>query len=250
MEKFTDDLEPVDESKTRNSIAPWIITILISAWLIGMAILGAGWLISREIANQSNNAVNLNENGENIERLGFVEDLQIPENTAQQGSGDAKVTVVEFADYQCPFCGRWGQDIYPKLKAEFIDTGKVKFVYWDFAFLGEESFLAAEAAMCAKDQGKYWDYHDKLFANQAGENSNAFSINNLKIFGKQVGLNETEFNSCVDSRIYKPIVEEISNQASELGVISTPTVLINGIPLEGILPWESYKQVIETELAK
>lgn len=238
-------MDQEDSLKTinRTSITPWIITILIGAWLIGMSILGAGWLISKEIARQ----------GGNYAEEPYVNkpiDIAIPEDMPKQGSDDAPVTIVEFADFQCPFCGQWHSEIYPRLKSEYIDTGKVKFVFWDFAFLGDESTKAAEAAACAMDQGKFWEYHDALFENQAGENENAFAGANLKEFASNLDLDQAVFNQCVDARTHQAKIESAMNQAVDYEVNSTPTVFINGLRFEGVMPWESYQQIIETELAK
>lgn len=239
-----------EQTKTflkRDNIYPWIVTILIGAWLIGMSILGAGWLIAQEIAKQG---TGLSGGGLDKQAINTPLDIQIPANVAQQGSSDAKVTIIEFADFKCPFCKQWHQEIYPKLKSEYIDTGKVRFAFWDFAFLGEESFKAAEAAMCAMDQDKFWEYHDVLFNAQGLETESSFSDASLKQFAQNIGLNQSSFNECFDARINKPIVEDLTNQGANYGVNSTPTVFINGLKFEGILPWQTYQQVIETELAK
>ena len=167
-----------------------------------------------------------------------------------QGSADAKVTIIEFSDYQCPFCGQFHKEIYEKLKQDYISTGKVKFVYADFAFLGEESLKASEAARCAADQGKFWEYHDKLFASQVGENEGVFADSKLKQFAKELSLDTATFDSCLTARIHKPIVELALQQGTEYGVTSTPTLFINGLKFEGVMPYESFKQVIETQLAK
>ncbi len=225
---------------------PIIVTIFIAAWIIGMSILGAGYLISKEIAKQSG----VGGEGSGIGTNNQPIDIQVPLYKSQQGSDDAKVTVIEFADFQCPFCGEWQRTIFPKLKSEYIDTGKVKFIFWDLAFLGEESFKAAEAAVCAKDQGKFWEYHDELYNSQYGENQGAFSDPNLKKLAKDLQLDTDIFNKCFDARLYKSLIEESNSMSQQYGVTSTPTVMINGNPIEGVLPWENYKQIIETELAK
>lgn len=223
------------------------ITIFISAWLVGMSIILAGWLIAKQISD-NNTVIGVADTVE--PEINTPVDITIPESKPQQGNKDAKVTVVEFADFQCPFCGQWHKEIYPKLKSEYIDTGKINFVYWDFAFLGEESFKTAEAGVCAQDQGKFWEYYDYIFNNQKGENEGTFSDEKIKSIAKTLGLDISKFNSCFDSRINKSNVEESSSLATSYNVSSTPTLFINRLPIEGVLPWENYKQIIETELAK
>lgn len=222
-----------------------IVSIIIAAWLIGLSILGAGLIIAKELAKQATGTQPKVD-----PEISLPINLTISDDKPRLGPTDSKVTIVEFADFQCPFCGQWHSEIYPKLKTEYIDTNKVSFVYWDLAFLGEESGLAAEAALCAKDQDKFWEYHDKLFTNQSGENQGAFSRVNLKKFAQELGIDGKVFNNCVDARIYKPIVEESTSQASSYGVASTPTVFVKGKKIEGMIPWENYKQIIEAELAK
>ncbi len=105
-----------------------------------------------------------------------------------QGSDSAPVVLIEYADFQCPFCGRFFRDTEMSLINDYVAQGKIKFVYRDFTFLGEESRWAAEAARCAGDQGKFWEYHDYLYNHQSGENQGAFSLDNLKSFAKTLGL--------------------------------------------------------------
>lgn len=177
------------------------------------------------------------------------------------GDANAKVLLVEFGDYQCPFCGRFYKETEGKLREEYIETGKMKMVYRDLAFLGEESIKAAEAAQCAADQGKYWPYHDYLFAylwdnyfalNKNGENVGAFSDDNLKKFAEELTLDTKGFNQCFDSRKYKAEVEkDIADAKVSLGgQLSTPTVFINDRLVRGALPYESFKKIIDEELVK
>lgn len=231
------------QGKRGKSLFAIIAAIIIGAWIIGMSVLAAGWLISRQIAENKVTGVQDQSGSGRIA-------VKIPQNLSNQGNADSKVTVIEFADFQCPFCGEWHNNIYPKLKAEYIDTNKINFIFWDFAFLGPESYKASEAALCAKEQGRFWEYHDHLYVNQSGEEQGAFSDENLKKFAPTVGLDISKFNECFDSRKYMEQVESVGVAAGEYGINSTPTVLINGLKLEGIMPYESFKNIIDAELAK
>lgn len=175
-------------------------------------------------------------------------DIEITENMPRLGNADAPVVLVEYADYQCPFCELFFKESFPNLKRDYIDTGKVRFYYQDFPFLGEESQFASEAAKCAKEQGKFWEYHDYLYTHQDGENKGAFAQANLKKFAADLGLDKAKFNNCVDSRVYKPDVEAESNAGQGYGVSATPTVFINGVKFEGAKNYEVYKQAIEKAL--
>ncbi len=166
------------------------------------------------------------------------------------GKADAPLTVIEFADFQCPFCGRWHEQVFPELKKEYIDTGKVKFVYKNLAFLGKESSDAANAALCAKEQNKYWEYHDKLYTSQNGENQGAFSIDNLKKWAGELGLNTTQFNSCLDQQKYNEQVQADTAEANSNGLNSTPSTLVGTRPVIGAQPYATFKAAIEEELNK
>jgi protein-disulfide isomerase len=149
------------------------------------------------------------------------------------GNPNAPITIIEFSDYQCPFCGFFAQEVLPRLKAEYIDTGQVKFFYRDYAFLdekpgitGRESHWAAEAARCAAEQGKFWEYHDHLFRNQQGENEGNFSKEYLKLFAQEIIFDKGEFNNCLDSgRYVKEILDDIAS-AQDYGIKGTPSFFI------------------------
>lgn len=121
--------------------------------------------------------------------------------------------------------------------------------YQHFAFLGPESKWAAEASECAADQDAFWEYHDLLFDNQAGENRGAFSKDNLKRLASELDLDTTTFNDCLDSGKYTSIVDAETSTAQSLGVRSTPSFLINGTPVVGAQGYEVFKQYIDAELS-
>jgi len=117
--------------------------------------------------------------------------------------------------------------------------------YFNFAFLGEESLWAAEAAECAGDQDAYWEYHDYLFSHQNGENQGAFSKDNLKKFAVELKLDAQAFNECMDSGKYTQLITDQTNFARQLGVQSTPSFLVNGQGVVGAQPFDSFKQLID-----
>lgn len=232
--------------KSTNGI---LVVILLAAWLVGMSIVVAGWLISRQIAINHLSSVSSNQQATQPAKPAKV-DIQIADNAAILGSKDAKVSVIIFADFQCPFCGRWQKETYPLLKSEYIDKGLVKLDYMDYAFLGDESVRAAEAAKCAEDQGKFWEYHDLLFANQNGENEGAFTDAKLMQFAKNLKLQSSVFNACLTTEKHKSDVDADTQTGTTYGVDSTPTVFINGNRYEGIFKFSDYENVINAELKK
>lgn len=160
------------------------------------------------------------------------------------GNPSAPVTIVEFSDFQCPFCQR----VAPTLKRVRETYGdKVRIVWKDFPLtqIHPEAFKAGEAAHCAGEQGKFWEYHDRLFANQQ-----ALQPESLKKHAADLGLDASRFNACVDSAKYGDRVSEGVAQGSRLGVNSTPTVYINGRLLSGAHPYETFAGIIDEELSR
>jgi protein-disulfide isomerase len=165
------------------------------------------------------------------------------------GAEDAPVVVVEYADFQCPYCGQFSQSVEAQLREEYVGTGQVRFVYRHFAFIGDESTWAAEASECANEQGHFWEYHDKLFQEQSGENTGTFSRDNLKQFAADLGLDTTAFNECLDSEKYRSKVEQENRNAQNLRINSTPTVVVNNRTLSNPLDYAALKAAVEAALA-
>src|SRR3989344_4481574 len=176
--------------------------------------------------------------------------LKIQKDDFVLGSPAAKVVLVEYGDFQCPFCGRFFKTTEQQIVDTYVKTGKAAFLWRDFAFLGEESFRAAEAARCAGEQGKFWDYHNYLFNHQNGENKGAFADQNLKSFAKTLGLNETTFNSCFDSGKYKKAIEDATAKGKSLGVNGTPATFVNSQMISGAQPFSVFQKAIDEELKK
>ncbi len=163
------------------------------------------------------------------------------------GSNQAKVTIVEFGDYQCPACGQ-AHPIVQRILNDY--KGKINFVFRTFAFLGPESTWAGEASECAGEQGKFWEYHDYLYEHQNGENKGTFSKENLKNFAKSFKLNTEQFNLCLDTDKYSQKVSNDRADGQDLGVNSTPTFFINGEKNAGVLTLETFKSKIDSILQK
>jgi len=164
------------------------------------------------------------------------------------GAADAPVVVVEYADFQCPYCGKFALGTEQQLRKDYVDSGKVRFVYRHFAFLGNESTWAAEASECANEQGRFWDYHDKLYQEQRGENQGAFSQDNLKRFAADLGLDTQKFNQCLDSGKYESQVRAAFDEALRLRIDSTPTILVNGQLLQDGSRYPVLQAAIEAAL--
>jgi len=166
------------------------------------------------------------------------------DDDAVLGNKNAKVTIVEFSDYECPFCGRHFSETYPQIKSQYIDTGKVKLVFRDFPLSFHQSAQkAAEAAECAGEQGKYFEMHDKLYQNQQ-----TLSVENEKKWAKEIGLDQGKFDKCLDSGQMAGEIAKDMADGQSYGVQGTPGFFINGKPISGAQPFSVFQQAIEAEL--
>lgn len=164
------------------------------------------------------------------------------------GKADAPVVMDEFGDFQCPSCGAFARNVEPQLRAAYIDTGRVRLVWHDFPWKGDESRAAANAARCAGDQGRFWDYHDLLYRSQAGENQGGFSQDRLKAFGSQLGLASGAFEACVDSGSHRGAVDDDFSDVRAQGFNATPTFLVAGQRIVGAQPFAVFQMAIEAAL--
>ncbi len=167
------------------------------------------------------------------------------------GDKDAPVTVIEWSDYECPFCKRFWSDTLPQLKSQYIDTGKVKLVYRDFPLsFHQNAHIEAEAAECAKDQGgdtAYFKYHDEIFK-RTTSNGQGITVDQLPVIAKDIGLDVNKFNTCLNSGKFKSEVDKDISDGSAAGIQGTPGFVINGKLISGAQPFSVFKQVIDDEL--
>lgn len=164
-----------------------------------------------------------------------------------KGDADAPVTIIEFSDFECPFCGRHYQQTLPQIEEEYIETGKVKYAYRDFPLsFHPNAQKAAEAGKCAAAQSDelFWELHDKMFENQKQLNEE-----NYKAWAAEAGADVEAFNECLDSGEMADEVRADFNAGRQAGVKGTPGFFVNGKLISGAQPYEVFKQAIEAELA-
>jgi protein-disulfide isomerase len=170
--------------------------------------------------------------------------VAVTSDDASQGRADAPVTVVEYSDFQCPFCQR----VLPTLKELRTKYGdKMRLVWKDFPLtqIHPQALVAAQAGNCAREQGKFWEYHDHLFANQQ-----ALQPEFLKKYAAEVGLDTAKFNACLDGAKYEARVQESLATGNRLGITSTPTVYVNGRMVNGAQPIDVFQAIVDDELAR
>ena len=172
----------------------------------------------------------------------------IKNGSPQIGLENATISIVEFGDYQCTFCYKFHQDTLNDIKIEYIDTGKANYVYRDFPLNGPSSILASEASYCADDQGKYWEYHNTIFKNWAGENTGWVNMNSLLGFAAQLDLDIIEFSNCMDRHMHYQKVINNESYAKQICISATPTFLIFDdaqlIRIIGAQPLEKFQNAL------
>lgn len=177
---------------------------------------------------------------------------KIGDRDAILGDPNAPVTIVEYADFQCPFCGKFFTGAAAQIRDQYVKTNKAKMIYRDFAFLGPESTASAEAAECAKDQGKFWAYHDALYTAEIADGKENSGNLNRALFltlAKNLSMDINTFTSCIDSNKYADVVSKSVTDAQNLGISSTPTIFVNGQKILGAQPFSVFQTAIDQALA-
>lgn len=168
-----------------------------------------------------------------------------------KGNKNAKVKIVEFADFRCPFCERFFTQTEPQIIKDYVDSGKVAIAFRHWAFLGPASTVAADAAECANDQGKFWEFHDYLYKNQPPEtDTTMYNTDTLTTAAVSLGMNGDTFRSCLSNKTDDAKVQADFTDGQKAGVTGTPAFFINGTPLVGAQPYNAFKAAIDAELAK
>ena len=186
------------------------------------------------------------DNSAKVQQVGQIAaDLEVRPSDHVLGNPNAKVAVIEYSDFECPFCGKMFLETLPKIKENFVKTGKVKFIYRHFPLRSIHQYAqkAAEASECASEQGKFWEYHDIIFERQS-----QMGVNSFKTWAKELGLNANQFGSCLDSGKYSSRVDADYNEGLALEIDGTPATFINGKLVPGAQPYEEFEKVINEAL--
>lgn len=222
-----------------------IVSIIVSAYLFYQQ--GSPAVLSTQdsstISPQNNSSVPPQNNSD------VSEQALINNGSPILGDPNAKITIVEWGDYQCTYCHLFHQDTKDQLIQEYVDTGKVNFVFRDFPLNGPDSVFAAEAAYCAGDQGKYWQYHDELYNNWGGERTGWVTQKSLDTFATDTGLDLVQFDQCLDGNKYESKVLDNQRFGQEIGIDATPSFIIinnnTATKLVGAQPYSVFKQVLD-----
>ncbi len=240
-----------------------IVIVVIASFIIGSLWMKIQYLEQTKVssATAQNNTV---PDGQTPQRIAPTEDLTprkvSVDNDPIMGNTDAKVTIIEFSDYECPFCKMFYDQTLPQLKKDYIDTGKAKLVYRDLPLsFHANAHKEAEAAECARDQGgdiSYFKYHDEIFK-RTTSNGTGLALDQLPIIAQDLGLDSAQFTNCFDSGKYKDEVNKDIADATTYGATATPTFFIGkssssgiffGTKVTGAQPFSVFKSVIDQQL--
>lgn len=180
-----------------------------------------------------------------------VEGLDDPQRLVELAQGvtlgdeDAPITIVEFGDYQCPGCGNFARVVKPQIQAGLVDTGEARFVFYDYPIMSIHSnaFLASRAGRCAEDQDRFWEYHDKLFAEQGNWAPMPNPAGDFVDYAEEVGLDRNDFEACLQSDRHADVVTANMRLGEELGVRGTPTVMVSAGGMYSRAPNVNYQAI-------
>ncbi len=240
----------VEDSKAYTPIL--LVLLLISSFLLG--VLTTKLSLERKTENNTEPTAAAPQTAPNVPNQpapGTKVDVKIG-HLPVLGDKNAKVEVVEFSDFQCPFCKQWADQTKDQLFKNYVDTGKIKFSYRQYPIeqLHPNAQKASEASECANDQDKFWDYHDLLFKEQSSWANLPDPTSQFSTYATQLGLNKGNFDTCMNSGKFKDIVSKDLQEGGTAGVNGTPTFFINGVSLVGAQPYDSFKAAIDAELKK
>ena len=221
------------------------VGVTISVIIAALLIYGQGSLMktSPEIVAQNDQSVG--------KKIGL--DIITGNSSPVLGSENAPITMIEFGDYQCFYCNNFFHNTESDIVKNYVDTGKIKMYFKDFTIIGQDSVSAANAAHCAQEQGKFWEYHDILYTNWSGENTGWASTANLAQFAKQLGLNQDQFNQCMTQSKYASIIQSSVSDANNLGLTGTPDFFIIGkdnsvTKVVGAQPYAVFDEIFKSKL--
>jgi protein-disulfide isomerase len=218
-----DEIKRRKDKKKRKDITPFIIIGVLALVVLGVVILSTYKPVAKVIVPTFHAAT-------------VTDGLTM-------GDPKAPIKLIEFADFQCPGCGSYWANSEPNVIKNYVETGKVFYTFSPFSFVGsfvknnpyDESIKAAEAAYCANDQGKFWEYRDYLFGNQIGENQGAFSEKRLLAFAKSLSLDMKTFTTCLQSGEHNKQVMDANDFATKSGINQTPSFTLDGTLVSGDL---------------
>ncbi|MEU9509370.1 thioredoxin domain-containing protein [Micromonospora sp. NPDC048170] len=224
--------------------AGWLGPVLVIAVVAVLIVLG------RPPSDQGSTAPGGQAAGAGEERENPFAGLarRTPGDPVALGEPDAPVVIIEYSDFQCPFCRRHARQVEPRLIREYVDKGLVRIEWRDLPYLGPESRAAAAAARAAGAQGRFWEFHGALYAEERRVNSGALDDETLRAAARELGLDLGRFDADRASAVTTAAIDRDGQEATSMGITGTPAFIVGGTPIIGAQPFEAFKQTIDREL--
>lgn len=231
---------------TRRIVTVAAVVAVVAALLVGVVLTGT------EDAGETREASATSAQSEDPREL--EEQVGLARRNADAvtaiGDVDAPLVLIEYSDYRCPFCGKFARDTMPVLMEEYIDTGKIRFEWRDLPVFGEESMKGAMAARAAGEQGRYWEYHDAMYADAPERGHLEITDKKVLAWAKEVGVEDlTQFEADLDDPDLRAQVERDAEQARQIGATGTPTFVLGGQIMVGAQPVDAFRDLIDEQLA-
>ncbi|MBI2676098.1 MAG: thioredoxin domain-containing protein [Candidatus Aenigmarchaeota archaeon] len=257
---MTETIEPKTDTQSKSERSPWVYTTVVLAF-VSLGLLVSVLMLSSTIGGIATGKGGTAQAQATTQPQAAPQQPDVPsqpgstdlgfslEGQPLNGQPNAPVTIVEFSDFECPFCGRFFSTTLPDIDKNYIQTGKAKLYYMDFPLsFHPQAEPAALAAACAKEQNKFWEFHDKIFANQQ-----SLSDESYKKWAKEIGLNSQQFDTCYTSKKYLSEVQSDFDTGSKSGVSGTPSFKIckgtsDCTTIVGAQPFSAFKSAIDSKL--
>lgn len=236
---------PARPKNTLPLVVALVAALVTAVMLIAPAVFGDGGDDSRDPARAADSTTTAQEGDDPLAALVRRE----PGDPLAVGDVDAPVVMVNFSEFQCPFCGKFARDTKPTLMEKYVEDGTLRIEWRDFPYLGEESLTAAVAARAAAEQGKFWEFHDALFANQLPPNSGQLTTDHFVGVAEEIGLDVEQFRKDLGKRELQDRVTLDFQEGQAVGITGTPAFIVNGVPIIGAQPTDVFVDVIEQAAA-
>lgn len=229
-----------ESSQSKLGIVVPVVVVIIAA-------VGLGFALTRAGGDDETTSSSGQVQDEEAQQAADAIERRDDDDPMAMGAADAPVVLVNYSDFQCPFCGKFARDSHEKLVDKYVKDGTLRIEWRDFPYLGEDSRKAAKAGRAAAEQGKFWEFHDAYYADQPKSNSGQLTGDFLTGIANEVGLDVKKFHADRKSNKFDESIDEDFNEGQAIGVTGTPTFVINGIPIVGAQPLNTFADVIENE---
>lgn len=232
-------------SERKNAVVPTIVAAVAAIAVLAIVILPSFGSDDNESDSATSGSSDTAAEGQAPDETWEQLVRREPGDPMAMGEADAPVVMVNYSEFQCPFCGKFARDTEPALIEEYVEDGTLRIEWRDFPYLGPESTTAAHAGRAAAAQGKFWEFHDAMYADQLPPNSGQLDQDYLSGIAEGLGLDVEEFLADMDSEATASAVQDDFAEGQAIGVTGTPAFIINGVPVIGAQPTEIFQDTIE-----